>query len=90
MSVDVYSFIFFDSFYGLITIIALLVINSFGIIFGSWYSNNKFAMIGALRSIALSASYGLSITLIFLSPCFLSSAFNIREVAHFQQSGWFI
>ena len=87
ISIDIYMFIFFDNFYGLIAVIALLVINSFGIIFGSWYSNNKFAMVGALRSIALSASYGLSITLIFLAPCFLSSSFNMREIAHFQQSG---
>ena len=87
ISIDIYSFIFFDNSYALLAVVALLVINSYGIILGSWYSNNKFAMIGALRSIALSISYGLSITLIFLTPCLLTGSFNMREVVHFQQSG---
>lgn len=90
ISLDIYSFILFDANYSLIAIVALLVINSYGIIFGSWLSNSKFAMLGAMRSIALSVSYGLSLTLVFLVPCFLAGSFNLREIVHFQQSGWFI
>lgn len=43
-----------------------------------------------MRSIALSVSYGLSITLIFITPCLIGGSFNMRELSHFQQSGWFI
>ena len=84
------SFILFDNSYILLILIAFLVINSYGIIIGSWYSNNKFAFIGAIRSIALSISYGLSLSLIFLSPCYLASSFNLREIIIMQQTGWFL
>ena len=90
INIDIYSFIFFDNNYSLLAIITLLVINSYGIIIGSWFSNNKFAVFGAMRSIALSVSYGLSITLIFITPCLIGGSFNMRELSHFQQSGWFI
>lgn len=90
ISLDIYSYILFDCSFTLIIIVALLVINSYGILIGSWFSNNKFAMVGALRSIALSISYGLSLTLIFLTPCYLVGSFNLRDIIHFQQSGWLI
>ena len=39
-----------------------------------------------MRSVALSVSYGLSITLIFLTPCFLSSSYNLKEIMVSQQN----
>ena len=87
VTIDVYSFLFFDSANILVALVALLVVNSYGIIIGSWFSNNKFALLGAIRSISLSVSYGLSITLIFLSPSYITNSLNLREIVVYQQFG---
>lgn len=76
--------------HNLLGVITLLVISSFGILISSWFSNNKFAMLSAIRSISLSISYGLSLTLIFLTPCYLSNSFNLTEIIFHQQTQWYI
>lgn len=87
ITIDIYFYIFIDSTYLTLALISLFVINSHGIIISAWFSNNKFGLLGALRSVSLSVSYGLSLTLIFLGPCFISSSYNLREISISQQGG---
>ena len=89
-NIDYVSSIFFNGDYLLLNLIAFLVINSYGIIISVIYSTNKFALIGGIRSIALSVSYGLSLSLIFLSPCYLAGSFNLHEILAMQQYTWFL
>jgi NADH-quinone oxidoreductase subunit H len=84
--IDIYSHLFFNTPSVIILLIALFAISSHGIIISAWFSNNKFGLLGAIRSLALAISYGLSISLIFFGPCYLSSSFNLQVIALDQQN----
>ena len=77
--------------YSILFILALLSISNYGIILGSWASHNKFAVFSAVRTLALTNSYGISISLIFLYPCALSNSYNIFDIISAQKyTLWFI
>ena len=59
-----------------------LVISSlsvYGTIVAGWASNSKYALLGALRGVAQTISYEVSMTLILLSPLVVYCRFNINE-----------
>lgn len=62
--------------------LVFLVISSlsiYGTIVAGWSSNSKYALLGALRGVAQTISYEVSITLILLSPLIIYCRFNINE-----------
>nr|UTN43095.1 NADH dehydrogenase subunit 1 [Oxylipeurus chiniri] len=52
---------------GFLIIIFCLSLSAYGMIFMGWFSNSKYAMIGAIRTIAQTVSYEISISFIFLT-----------------------
>ncbi|MBR2300427.1 MAG: NADH-quinone oxidoreductase subunit NuoH [Bacteroidaceae bacterium] len=71
----------------------LMAASSFGvlgILLAGWSSNNKFAMIGAMRSGAQMISYELSIGLCMLTMVVLSGTMQISEIVEQQRDCWFI
>ena len=84
-------FIFININYNLIYILVLLALNNYGIIFGAWASQNKYALFSGYRTIALTSSYGISISLIFWYPSALAHTYNLGNIVLMQQSlCWFI
>jgi len=76
----------FPHFYpGVVTkfgVLVFLVISSlsvYGTIVAGWASNSKYALLGALRGVAQTISYEVSMTLILLSPLVVYCRFNINE-----------
>lgn len=61
-----------------------------GILLAGWSSNNKYSMIGAVRSGAQMISYELSIGLCILVIVVLSGTMQISELVEAQRDGWFI
>ena len=77
--------------YTIILILALFAFNNYGIILGAWASQNKYALLSAYRTIALTSSYGISLSLIFWYPVFLARSFNISDIIAMQDlTVWFI
>ena len=74
----------------LLFIIILLVFTSYGPIFGGWASNNKYALLGAYRAVALSGSYGITIGLALLIPAMCAQSFNLLSIVLEQENLWFI
>ncbi|MBR3883803.1 MAG: NADH-quinone oxidoreductase subunit NuoH [Bacteroidaceae bacterium] len=71
----------------------LMATSSFGvlgILLAGWSSNNKFSMIGAMRSGAQMISYELSIGLCMLTVVTLSGTMQISELVEQQHDAWFI
>ena len=75
---------------GVFFIMAASSFGVLGILLAGWSSNNKYSMIGAVRSGAQMISYELSIGLCILSIVALSGTMQISELVAAQADGWFI
>lgn len=66
-----------------------------GILLAGYASNNKYSLIGSVRSVAQAISYELPLVFVLISIVVLSSSLNLREIVLSQISiypfcGWFI
>lgn len=75
---------------GVFFIMAASSFGVLGILLAGWSSNNKYSMIGAVRSGAQMISYELSIGLCILSIVALSGTMQISRLVEAQANGWFI
>jgi NADH-quinone oxidoreductase subunit H len=75
---------------GVFFIMAASSFGVLGILLAGWSSNNKFSMIGAMRSGGQMISYELSIGLSILTLVVLSGTMQISEMVETQTRGWFI
>lgn len=75
---------------GLLYYIALSTISTIGIVMGGWASNNKYALLGGMRSAAQMISYEVPLVMSVLGVILLSGSLNLREIVAAQQHMWFI
>lgn len=75
---------------GVFFIMAASSFGILGILLAGWSSNNKFSMIGAMRSGGQMISYELSMGLSILTLVVLSGTMQISEIVETQTKGWFI
>jgi len=80
----------FDINIGIFFLIAVSSIGVIGILLGGWSSNNKFAMIGAMRSGVQTISYELSIGLSLLTMVLITGSLQLSQIVEVQKSGWLI
>ena len=80
----------FDINIGLFFLIAISSIGVIGILLAGWSSNNKFALIGAMRSGVQTISYELSVGLSLLTMVILSGSLQLSEIIEVQKDGWLI
>lgn len=75
---------------GIFFLIAVSSIGVLGILLAGWSSNNKFTLIGALRSGAQMVSYELSIGLSVLTMVAFAGTMSITGIVEEQKDLWFI
>ena len=75
---------------GIFFLIAVSSIGIVGILLAGWASNNKFSLIGAMRSGAQMISYELSIGLSILTMVVLTGSMQLSTIVESQADGWFI
>lgn len=75
---------------GIFFLIAVSSIGVLGILLAGWSSNNKFTLIGALRSGAQMVSYELSIGLSVLTMVCLAGTTSVGGIIEAQSDMWFI
>lgn len=80
----------FDINIGLFFLIAISSIGVIGILLGGWSSNNKFALIGAMRSGVQTISYELSVGLSLLTMVVITGSLQLSEIVEVQKQGWLI
>jgi NADH-quinone oxidoreductase subunit H len=78
-----------------IALIALLALSSlgvYGLIMAGWGSNNKYALLGGLRSAAQVISYEISMGISLIGVLMMSQSFNLNDIARAQGVGahWFV
>ena len=75
---------------GVLYISAISSVSVIGILMAGWASNNKYSLIGAMRSGAQIVSYELSAGLAILSMVVLTGSLQLSEIIASQQNGWWI
>lgn len=80
----------FDINIGIFFLIAISSIGVIGILLGGWSSNNKYALIGAMRSGVQTISYELSVGLSLLTMVLLTGSLQLSEIVETQKAGWLI
>lgn len=80
----------FDINIGILFLIAISSIGVIGILLGGWGSNNKFALIGAMRSGVQTISYELSVGLSLLTMVLITETLQLSEIIEVQKNGWLI
>jgi NADH-quinone oxidoreductase subunit H len=62
----------------------------YGIALGGWASNNKYALLGGLRSSAQLISYELPLSIAVVSPLLLSNTLSLRQIVETQTGFGFL
>jgi NADH-quinone oxidoreductase subunit H len=75
---------------GIFFLIAVSSIGIVGILLAGWASNNKYSLIGAMRSGAQMISYELSIGLSILTMVVFAGTMQLSAIVESQAGGWFI
>ncbi len=75
---------------GIFFMLAASSIGIVGILLAGWSSNNKYSLIGAMRSGAQMISYELSIGLSILTIVVLTDTLQLSEIVERQADGWFL
>nr|YP_010360218.1 NADH dehydrogenase subunit 1 [Barilius barila]UNQ32302.1 NADH dehydrogenase subunit 1 [Barilius barila] len=75
---------------GILFIMALSSLMVYSILGSGWASNSKYALIGALRAVAQTISYEVSLGLILLSTVVLSGNYTLQTFNTTQESVWLL
>ncbi len=75
---------------GVLYVSAISSVSVIGILMAGWSSNNKYSLLGAMRSGAQMVSYELSVGLSVLSIIVLTGSLNINDIVLSQQNGWWL
>jgi len=75
---------------GVIYLMSIASIAVYGIVLAGWSSNNKYAMMGGLRSSAQMISYELTLGLSFVAAILLGNSMSLVDIVEGQKSLWFV
>lgn len=72
---------------GILYIFAIVSIGVYGIMIGGWASNNKYALLGAIRASSQMISYELAMSLAIISVVMMTGSLSLKEIVQ-QQHGF--
>jgi NADH-quinone oxidoreductase subunit H len=73
-----------DLNFGVLFILAISSLGVYGIALAGWSSNNKYALLGGLRSSAQMISYELPLSLAIAAPLLMSNTLSLRQLVESQ------
>jgi NADH-quinone oxidoreductase subunit H len=75
---------------GILYVTAISSLGVIGILIAGWSSDNKYSLIGAMRSGAQVVSYELSVGLSLLTIVVLTGSLQLSTIVESQEAGWWI
>lgn len=75
---------------GVLYLTSIASIAVYGIVLAGWSSNNKYAMLGGIRSSAQMISYELSLGLCFAAGIILGNSMSLVDIVNAQKDMWFV
>ncbi len=73
---------------GILFVLAISSVGVYGVALGGWASNNKYSLLGGLRSSAQMISYELPLALAIAAPLLLANTLSFREMVNYQDGYW--
>ena len=73
---------------GLLVIFAFSTFNVLAILMGGWASNNKYSLLGAVRSVAQNVAYEIPLLLTILSALLWSNSLQMSVIVESQSAVW--
>nr|UNQ32419.1 NADH dehydrogenase subunit 1 [Hoplodactylus duvaucelii]UNQ32432.1 NADH dehydrogenase subunit 1 [Hoplodactylus duvaucelii]UNQ32562.1 NADH dehydrogenase subunit 1 [Hoplodactylus duvaucelii]UNQ32575.1 NADH dehydrogenase subunit 1 [Hoplodactylus duvaucelii] len=74
----------------LLFLLALSSLTVYSILWSGWASNSKYALLGALRAVAQTISYEITLTIILISTVVLAGGFTTQALMETQKETWLI
>ncbi len=74
---------------GLLFFLAMSSMGAYSVVLGGWASNNKYSLLGGMRSAAQMLSYEVFMGLSLMGVVILTGTFNLREIVEAQRDMWF-
>nr|YP_010758136.1 NADH dehydrogenase subunit 1 [Macroscelides micus]WEW63446.1 NADH dehydrogenase subunit 1 [Macroscelides micus] len=75
---------------GLLFMLSMSSLAVYSILWSGWASNSKYALIGALRAVAQTISYEVSLAIILLPIILMSGSFTLSALITTQQPTWLL
>nr|UFR83401.1 NADH dehydrogenase subunit 1 [Microtus longicaudus] len=75
---------------GILFILATSSLSVYSILWSGWASNSKYSMFGALRAVAQTISYEVTMAIILLSVLLMNGSFSIQSLIYTQESLWLL
>ena len=75
---------------GLLFFLAMAGLAVYAVMFAGWSSNNKYSLLGGLRSTAQTLSYEVFMGISLMGVVAVAGSFNLRDIVMAQQHLWFI
>jgi NADH-quinone oxidoreductase subunit H len=75
---------------GILFFLAMSSMGAYSIILGGWASNNKYALLGAMRGAAQMISYEVFMGLSLMGVVLLAGSFSLQTIVETQKGMWFV
>ena len=75
---------------GLLFFLAMSSLGVYSVVLGGWASNNKYALLGAMRGAAQMITYEVFMGLSLMGVVMLSGSLNMTQIVEAQQGMWFV
>jgi NADH-quinone oxidoreductase subunit H len=74
---------------GILYVFGVVSMGVYGIMIGSWASNNKFSLMGGLRAASQIISYELAMGIALIALLMTSGTLSLKEIVQQQQEHWY-
>jgi len=75
---------------GIFFVTAVSSVGVIGVLLAGWASNNKYSLIGGMRSGAQIVSYELSVGMSLITMVIMAGTMQVSEIVELQRGGWFL
>lgn len=75
---------------GLLLIFAFGGMTVFAILLGGWASNNKYALLGAIRSVAQNVAYEIPLLISSMAVVIMTGTMSLQQIVQAQDKLWFV
>ena len=75
---------------GILVILAFSSLSVLSILIAGWGSNNKYSLIGSIRSVAQNIAYEIPLLLSLLPIIIIAQSFSLRDIVEAQKGLWFV
>ncbi len=75
---------------GILYLLAISSLGVYGVVMGGWASNNKYSLLGSIRSSAQMISYELSLGLSLIGVLMITGSLSLTRIVEAQSPVWFV